>query len=368
MFRKNPIKRGIRLVYNLRNNIINTFEKGYPLNTDKKERFLLIDLLQSRIINKMVIHERIGYYKTKLKSRKSYILIAQARLVIVFSYLFKITKDPQYKKYSELISNYIISKKNKNGIYSFHKPFWFSQDEGIATYLSILALLLVYSITNDEIYLKNAMISGDISRKILYNNKWGYVHTLNQDFWCPNSSGLAAQCYSLLYIFTQKSKYKEWMDDGLYYLIKGLKDNDIFAYSEKHPGIYITSYHALNTYFLTYFNEKKDVLNLDNTVEIYLKKAIKGLKKLIRNDGSIVEPELDYYAYINSVAASNAIFRLNYLKKEEEKTLRYLSFFFNKNDIGLYIKNNKLYNGPYKYFKDVLETEILFWLIIGKGL
>lgn len=302
-------------------------------------------------------------YKTKMKSPDGFNTAAQARMILNNAKLFKFSKDQRYFEYTIKIANYLLSRKRYNGLIPYNNRPYYPVDEGIPTYQTILALVELYRLTGVEKYLNDAISLADISRNLLFDKSTGYTHTLGQDFWCTNASALAS--YSLLELYNQTNdvRYIEWIAEETQIFNLAQRNDGFFSYSQKYPGVFIYSYHNLSLYYLAKIlshSRLQDILG-DKIMKVK-KNAADAITR--KYDTFSFTEENKSYSYIISMVTAYAYFKF----AEDSDRVRILrnkiSQFFTESSFYLYERQLDLFRGYNDNYKDILATEILYWLMV----
>lgn len=364
------IGRSLRGIWRLSNKVIGKIESKKPieitrdiLHTKEDMIKILLKLIDSRIIE---CSDGSLCYRTKLHSTTSYTTLAQERLVLSFLNLYRKTKRKTFLTKAIKLGTY-LKGKIEGGILQYHKPFYHAQDEGVATYWGIPVFVELYTGTLHREFLTCAIELGDCGREKLYQTDCGYVHTIGQEISCTNVSAVAAYSYTKLYDLTGQSKYLKWIEDGLTYSAEQITAEGVFPYSEEIPTVYITLYHATVLLLLAHFlgtpwDEKFEITDK-------VKAAANYLEKLVRTDGSVKEPDLDYYSYLTSVAVTATTLSKLKSKDLSEKVMKFLGNFFIYIQGGLpflFISHQKKlsngWDGSLRDHRDALMTETLYYI------
>jgi hypothetical protein len=269
--------------------------------------------------------------------------------------------DISAKEKAIAIGNYLEHTIDKRNIVPFHLPDFFPQDEGVSTFWAILSFLDLYSITDNLRYLNNAHHLGVGGREHLFQDGFGYLHNIGYNCWYPNVSAVAALAYYRLYKETNDEQFLEWMNDGLKYSMAKMRKNGLFPYSQKNPSTYISIYQAITIFLLTsLLNESTHSIS---RLESELPIAVSYLKKLIRKDGSIIEPDMSCYAYLTTTVASLIVLKKYQQQFLYKKVQKFLPRFFTQEKPFLCITSDGyLYNGTMAFSYDVLITEVFYWI------
>lgn len=245
-----------------------------------------------------------GYIRVDLRSKRAYSLAAQAFLCHAYVHLSGITGQDKFIERAIKLGNYLICHQEENGLFLFHNLPRKPQDEGPATFFSIIALTDLFELIQNGNYLSLAVKAGIAARELLFDEALGYIHTMGQDFWVPNVSAMAAEAYWHLFQLTNEDKYRVWAQDGLAHTLHHITPGGLFPYSEHRKNVYIAGYQAYILWALL------GLIKTDLAEDIDEEKIDKGLEylgSLVREDGSLIEPEMpEVYAYSPSIAASAA--------------------------------------------------------------
>ncbi len=328
---------------------------------------VLLDEIICFLINKLVsqilhIEDNIYAFPTKMRSKKSYNISAQARMIIILC-KYGYTKNEEIDRIIKGIDLYIEKSKEPNGLFNYHNREYYPKDEGIPTYHVLLSKVFLYETYQEAKYLFSAIEIAENIRKHLYFPEYGYLHTLGQKMWCTNASALAIYVFAKLFHLTNNEKYLKWIDDGLKIIKKASRKDGFFSYSEKNRDVYIYSYHNITLFYLTSILDSIPNFRKDIQIVTVHKSALNALINLIDNEISFKEVNSNYTYLISIITAYAALIK-NFEKDRASKLVAEISKFIKNEKVYFYLKNNKLIYGPNNRYEDILLTEILFWLII----
>lgn len=327
---------------------LDKFEVRQPANSETLDTPRLIEKLNNIVDAFWEEKNDIGYIKTDIKSEQAYSLAAQAYLCHAYIHLAKTTGQDKFTKRAVSLGNYLAQHQEETGLFLFHNFPGKPQDEGPATFSSIITLSDLFEHTQNEQYLCSAIKAGNAAREFLFKEMKGYIHTIGQSSWCPNVSITATEAYWCLFQLTKEEKYEIWTRDGLANALCRMAPNGMFPYSEHRRDIYITVYQAYILWILLWLKET----GLSGTIiKEKVDKGLEYLGSLCRDDGSLIEPEMpEVYAYSHSVAASAAAWTRSGNKQRFESNMEFLSKFLYKGKLYTYMDwQGKLFMGNRRY-------------------
>ncbi len=306
------------------------------------------------------------YYETKVTNKKSPMVLSQARVILILCNNYK---HGEFKFRSKFLisqlSDYLISMRQKNGIYNFNQASWNLQDEGIASVWATLALIKSYEITNNVRYLESAKLTMYAMLDLLYSNETSLKHTLGDDFWCLNSASTFAYVCSLFLKYNFDERIQEAMANSINICIDKIADDGHFPYNKSRQGTYLLLYHPIVMITLEYCLESKHLTNVTiQKLREVLAKARVFLINCINSHDEIFEPEVVHYSQyiitgITSLLALKGKIDLN----SEEKMLQNIATYWTVGKLYLCKdKKGRLYNSDLYSVKDVLLIEVLYWL------
>lgn len=357
----------LRIIRKLINSAVLLADQGKKIDFSAEKSPDIKDILLRRHLNKIIeLNSQTSAYQTILKSRRSYSLFAQARIILILLYLFQDTKKDAYLQTAKKVGNYLLANQKENKLFAFNNPFWVPEDEGIMTSLAIICLTALFLATKEGHYLEAAENAAIALRKNLYTEGNGYVHTAGQSFWCINVSVAAAYGLLQLYLITAKEKFREWARDGYLIALRHIGEDDLFPYSGIRPGMYLSSYHAISLYYLIQVFRSGVFKEDEHELAEVIHRAGNALQKLKKKDGSIIEPDIKMDAYINSHAAAYAALSFFEIEKEQlQKIKANINKFIAGREIYLYCLDDNLFWSYHRFFRDVITMESLLWLMIG---
>jgi len=311
------------------------------------------------IVNKLVEKDPDGrhaplHMATSIHDKSTHSIRPQCNLYLA---LDNIKKDPKYAQIQRSLVDYIVIKQQPSGLFIFHNNGSYPKGEGWTTNWAIYALLKAYEKFGDKRYLSSAIRAAISVRKEIFSPYWGYQHDSEEHYWCPNISIKFAFVFQKLFEITGEERFLEWANDTVsYQTTEGL-----FSYAEKRKSIYKTLYHA-NILFFMGMLERSMTKSID--IQESISKGLSYLESLIREDGSVIEPDMpEFYAYIVSVATTSATFNLFSNKDMCKKVLSYLLKMLSPKIPYPYHKMDKKgYWGPHRKQADTILSEVFFWL------
>lgn len=302
-------------------------------------------------------HIRTGEYDSD-----GHYLHAQTRGCQAFQNLYLATKENDYLAKAQCLADYLVTHQEENGLFFAHRTLGYPRDEGIATYWAVVTLVNMSKLSSDHAYLEAAIRGGDAGRLYLFGESYGYAHTIGQEFWTPNASAVASLAYKLLYEATSEERYHAYVADGLKHVVGHLNEEGMFEYCEKRTSIYLSSYHALVTYFLFLF--KGSQWDEAFSVSSAFQRSLGFLEKLTQKDGSIIEPDVKYESFVLSVAISAAVYTKIGKHGVANELIVFLCRFFTSNRFYLFQRQNRLYYGRFRPFYNYFIGSVLEWLSV----
>ncbi len=302
-----------------------------PINTDQ-----MVCKLEEQV-EKYIIDEDVDgsiTYKhliTWSHSKTAHYLLTQKTAALAYFNMYIFKKDRKYLTLAKNIVDYILTHQEPTGIFLMHNHPYLSQDEGPTTAGVIKALLVAYTQFNDSKYLNAAKKASVGARNIIYHEKYGYIHTLGQDYWCTNINSSFAHSNLLLYQNTGDERFLSWARDGIKFTLKGQDKSGLFLYSGKFQHIFRALYQALILLTLIQYNEYEHDKKIERAIEL----GVKYANSLQRDDGSIKEPKMKCYAFLQSCTRFAHLFNIVEDSKRYLKLENFMSRFFVKNKIYL---------------------------------
>ena len=264
-------------------------------------------------------------------SKTTHYLLTQKTAALAYFNMYELKKDNKYLELAINIIDYILANQEPTGIFLMHNHPYLAQDEGPTTAGIIKALLVAYNYTKKNKYLEAAIRAGEGSRNRIYDEKHGYIHTLGQDYWCTNINSSFAYSYLFLYKYTDDERFLNWGCDGIKFTLKGQDKSGLFLYSSKLKHIFRALYQALILLTLMEINDIKRDKKIDRAIKIGIDYAY----SMQREDGSIKEPEMNCYAFLQSCTRFAHLFNMIGDTKRFNKLENFISKFFVKNRIYL---------------------------------
>lgn len=353
------------LLKKIRFNIHDIFEKKHLIKSNINPQWFSI-ILWKLIFQNIRYKNQTVFIDTKVKNQNKPLILSQSRvllsLVASYNNQESIIKD---KWLIKSFSKYLMSERNKDGLYTFNYPFWDRQDEGIATVWVLLALIKSYDILKDEKILNFVEETTNIMIDELYSEQTSLLHTKDDDYWCLNAASTLAYLCKLILDIKYISRLELVMNNSISLCINNLAEDGHFPYSEKRPGTYLLLYHPVVIHTLEMCSDSNYLNKANqNTISVRLKTARDFLLKQMDGNYFFVEPEIEKYSrYIISNVTSLVALKGFISAEEENKILQNILKFMKDDKIFLCINNNlKLYNSSLYKLNDQLSIEVLFWL------
>jgi uncharacterized protein YyaL (SSP411 family) len=281
------------------------------------------------------------HIKTWSHSEAAHYLLTQKTAALAYFNMYELKKDKEYLDLAIDIVNYTLEHQEPNGIFLMHNHPYLAQDEGPTTAGVIKALVQAYKFTKDKKYLEHAQRAGSGVRNTIFHEKHGYIHTLGQELWCTNINSSFAHSYLLLYNETGDEKYLIWARDGIRFTLRAQETSGLFIYSEKLQHIFRSLYQALVLLTLIQFNEFEESAKITKAID----NGIKYAYTLQREDGSIKEPHMTCYSFLQSCTRFAHLFKLIDAEPQFKKLEQFISKFFVNNKIFL----EQTHNGLMRY-------------------
>jgi hypothetical protein len=286
------------------------------------------------------------HIKTRTNNKKAHKTSAQILACLCALELYKLYKKEKYLEAANNLAKYICMQQDRKGMIRSNNPSnLLQQQEGLDTYWTITILSRLYETTKKKNYLRTAYHAAIASRKLLYSEDFGYVHTAGQKSWCTNASACAAHALIQLHHSCRKNEILKWARDGITHVLLHQAENGLFYYSSRIRSIRVSAYHAGVILYLLWYQEK----DYSNVISEAIIKAAEYQKWLERDDGSIREPDLQYYARATSVSTSAALeAKLGHYEKAR-KIMNFFCNFVKHGIVYMNYKNGKLYHGAKRY-------------------
>jgi len=331
------------------------------------ERDILKILTQIIKKNLIIINEKQIAYKTYMKNKIGYNSAAQARLLISYFNLL----NNNYFNFVYSVGNhldYVFSLIQKNGLFLYNNRSYYPRAEGIPSYLALHSFCLAYKNLKDPKLLDLSIKLAFSIRKHLYSKENGYLHDIGQNFSCINANALAIFSLLQLYKLTSENYLLEWIIDGLHIFEKSIRADGFFKYSGNYDDVFIYSYHNITTFYLNSIIKDEKVVEKINVSKFneLEKIAVNNMIKIIRDNGIILEKNNDYCYLITLITAYRLLKEYKNTTILREKLIKNISKFFFEDDFYLYYNPNKeiLFKYVNDRYKDIIATEILYWLSI----
>ena len=340
-------------------------EKGAVLSNSPVSLDEALDSVWSFIKSNLTDRDPNGsrvplHLKTQCKSRRAHTLRAQTNLFLALENFSP--KNFAALELQESLANYLVAKQENNGLFLYHHGGALKdKGEGPATNWTIIALVKAYEKFNRKEYLEAAVRAADGAAKYMYNEHRGFIHTVGQDFWCPNISVTFGYANQLLFEKTYEDRFKSWAAGGLKHTLAYQKENGLFPYFQTRQIVYLSLYQAHIIYFLNLLNKG---LYSEWDVESSMRSGLSFLKSLINDDGSIAEPDLKHHStYIISQATCTKVFLYNGMENEYRQCLGFLLTMLSPPGPFIYISAaGKGCFGDKKSQTDLVFSEVLYWL------
>lgn len=336
-------------IYNLARLLVSQFERGAtPDDCDISLLELLdknVNLLES-VGTDREPNGKKTYCHIKTGSHSAVADWTNAQTFALGGYLnmYYITKSMNYLKKAEELGQYLLKHQEKNGLFLANCDPKGRQDEGIATFWAVSQLVELYKCTKNKQYLDSIIRAVESSRKFLFHNNSGYVHTLGETTWTTNANIAAAYATLSAYKETGTMRYLQWAREAVTQTIRWQRSDGLFLYAQKRQSIYVSMYHTIVMLLLMLYNKLDPLPDISTAID----NALIYQKKLERLDGSIKEPDGKHYSFCTSVSISIALDALTNDCEKVSKSINFLNDFFSKGKLYVFYKNNKLYIGTRK--------------------
>jgi hypothetical protein len=364
---KRPVYYGFLFLKKSKIKIHNKFESRVKIvKNNSLEEFY--EFLWKHLKTNLITDSKGIFFNTKVKNKNSPMILSQIRVILILSS----NKEQLNEKFSqaniiEKLTDYLISMRRSNGLFTFNQASWNLQDEGIASIWAILALIEAYRNTSNYKYLKVATATFDSINKFLYSKETSLLHTANEHIWCLNAASTFANACSNILNYYVSDWVIEAMNDSVELCIEKIADDGHYPYNQIRTGTYILAYHPIVMITLDNCIHSKYLKpEVKNKLIEANKKALEFLIKCFDSDSRIFEPEiLQYNQYIITNITSLLALKGKINKENEDVILANLLNYLSKNELFL-CKNerNELYNSDLYNVKDVLAIEVLYWLNI----
>ena len=330
--------------------------KEFDLDSNKMSLSQLIDLIETAIFHSITNKEVSGgrtyeHIACLQHSKISQDLLANKTFAKALAMRYKCTKDEKYKRLLIECTEYILKHKLSNGIYRCEQPMGLAQDEGPVTAGVIQVLCETYDITKDERYLDEAIVTADQAMKLLFDPKYGYLHTLGYNIQTTNINSSFAYSFAMIYRITGNEKWKKASLDALGYVLNMQKEDGQFYYSSIDKSVYFSLYHymVLNAIMMISKGCNIEIENYDKTINSGFMYGM----KLLNDDNTILEPCREgVHSDIHSCTRA-IIFYILYGKSGIAKQIQgQLCKFVSNGKVRLIItKKMKVTDGKYWYRK-----------------
>ncbi|MCP4970508.1 MAG: hypothetical protein GY932_07945 [Arcobacter sp.] len=258
-----------------------------------------------------------------------------------------------------------MSTRKKNLLYEFNQKWWKDQDEGIATIWTLIALLEVYKKNKDKNLLNNILSTTEAMHKHLFTDETSLMHTKNDNFWCLNSVSTYAMFISKLLEYHFDKIFVHNLITSINLCINNIDQEGYFPYSQTRTGTYLLLYNPIVIITLEDALASKFIDEKLKRISFQKIEAAKiFLHKQQDENGYFVEPEQKQYSrYIISNITSLIALRKTVSKDEELVIFNSIKRYLINDEIYL-CRNEKgeFFNGSLYEVKDVLLTEIFYWL------
>ena len=293
--------------------------------------------------------------------------LAQSRVLLSFCKLYNNNQISFNDKYIiENLKEFILSLQENSGIYKFNHRNWNLQDEGIATIWALLSLLQAYKIIKDERLLTRILDTVDIMQHKLIDKNNSLKHTQGDNFWCLNAASTYAFFVNQIIEYYNTEELLINYEKAIELCVQKLTPEGYFPYSEKRQGTYLLLYNPIVIYTLENAIDNNIIGNVLKTqTQKALEQARLYLLKQMDDNKFFVEPEQKKFSrYIISNITSLVALK-NKIPKDLESQIRSNITSFLVNDKLYLCRNSKsqYFNGNLYEVKDVLTTEVFYWLL-----
>lgn len=217
----------------------------------------------------------------------------------------------------------------------------------------------------EEELLNEILESTQSLHKLLYNRKKSLVHNIGDNFWCLNAASTYAMYIGKLLDISFNKEFVEKLNMSVKLCIDNITEDGFFPYSELRSGTYLLLY---NPIVIITLEEALKSIYIETELKERSLKQLERVKKYIYQqkdeDYYFIEPEQKKFSrYIISNITSLIALR-NILSKDEEKKIfdNVKSYMINDRLYLCRNENGEYFNGNLYEVKDVLLTELFFWL------
>lgn len=347
----------------LRTKLVLKFEKkAVPsqILSDKDFTNKLWTIIHSNLVES----DNTTYYNTRIKNKDLSNNLAQARVLLSATMLFKKSKSEQLLRLINSLSNYLLTVRTEKKIWLFNQKWWNKQDEGIATIWVLLALLEAYKINGNEDLFRDIIESTNATHKYLYSKINSLNHNIGDNFWCLNAASTYAMYISRLLQFNREDEYIENLNQSINLCSEHVTDEGYFSYSDLRKGTYLLLYNPIVIITLEEALKSEYVDDsVRNNIEVKIEAAKEFISRQRDDEDFFVEPEQKQFSrYIISNITCLVALR-NIIKKEKNiEILNNIKSYLINDDLYLCRnENGEFYNGKLYEVKDVLVTEVYFW-------
>lgn len=302
-----------RVVYGVRKTVRKSIEKGQPLYETGKIRMSLeqqMRLVEAQTLPYITNREpnwkrTYSHIRTRSNNLLSHNMRVQKTYLLSLVNGYRLFPNDESLVRIQEEAKYIVSHKRKNGLYIAEAPTGLIQEEGPVTAGVIQAFCEMYDLFGDDRYLDHAIHAADSAGRYLKDEKYGYLHTLGYYENTTNVNASFASAYALLYIHTGDEKYKKEAEYCIKWVLEMQDDAGLFLYSTNKSSIYISLYHFLVIIALI----KIENLFQTNVFAERIRRALEYGRTLIRNDGTVIEPEAENrYSVLQSASRAALAF------------------------------------------------------------
>lgn len=227
------------------------------------------------------------HIKTRSNNVFSHGMRVQKTYLLSLIHMYQLFSEDYILTQAHDVAGYILSHKRKNGLFIDEAPMGLAQEEGPATAGVIQAFCEMYGLIKDKQYLIDAMEAAYSAKNYLKDPQYGYLHTLGYRENTTNVNASFAWAYTMLFSYTGEEAYKNEAENCLENVFAMQDSSGLFMYSTNNETIYISLYHFLVIIALIKINK---VFQSD-LIAKSICRALEFGETLIRNDGTVIEPE-----------------------------------------------------------------------------
>ncbi len=326
-----------------------------------------ISFLIKEVYKNLVLNDKGIFFKTKISNNNKPVIVAQGRLIsLLCDGYYKENFPVKDKNLIKELSNYLLTLKNGNNIYEFNNSKRETQDEGIGSVWSAIALIKTYEILGEQLYLNESIAACKAMIKNLYSSEIGLVHTAGQDYWCVNASSKFAYLCSLVLKYNHSDDIEKAMVNSIKICTDKIMEDGHFPYNGIYSDVYILLYHPSVMFYLEKCLASKYLCEeIKSKIIEVNKSAFSFLYKCLDNSGRFNEPDTkEYNFYIITTVTALAAISGKIEKSLENKVFDNILKYYNDNKLYLFIdKNDYLSFGSMYKYKDSFIVETLYWMV-----